>query len=298
MTFTIRRRAKISFVLVFLSTFSHSVVSQTISVENSLLWEVTGKGLKEPSYLFGTFHLLGSEFIDSLSHVKARFNESKTLAGEMVFDNSMTEKMMKAAVMQDTTLQNLLSEEEYAKTSAWLKELTGMDLRIFDTYNPAMIQLMMVALLQQKLNKKAIVPMDLYFQNLGKDNKKIVGLESFEDQVEVLFSKTSYHQQARHLVEFVNEKESSIEMLVNMNRLYRQEDLAALMKMFFTTSYSSAEQNALLDDRNQKWMTILPGLFQEQRTFVAIGALHLPGENGLVHLLRKAGYTVRPVKSK
>lgn len=263
--------------------------------KNSLFWKVSGKNLKEPSYLFGTFHLMGSEYIDSLTVVMDAFSNSGTLAGELILDESLSMRIMQVAIMKDTTLHELLSEETYAQTATWLKELTGMELGMLDKFNPAMVQMLITAMLQQKINNKTITPMDLHFQNLATDKKKIVELESFEEQVDVLFYKTSYRHQARQLEEFVNKRDSSEQMVLNMNRMYRQQDLEGLMEMFFKSSYSTAEKEALLDLRNKNWMKRLPGLFAEQSTFVAVGALHLPGENGLIELLRREGYTVEPL---
>ena len=266
--------------------------------DNSLFWKVSGKNLGEPSYLFGTFHLMGSDFTDSLTVVMDAFSQTKTLAGELVLDESMSMRIMQVAIMKDTTLRDLLPEETYDKTAAWVKELTGMELDLLDKFNPSMIQMLITAMLQQKINKETVTPMDLHFQNLAKENKKIEGLESFEEQIDVLFNQTSYQSQARHLEEFVNERDSSEQLVKVMNRMYREQDLHGLMEMFFKSSYSTAEKEALLDSRNKKWIERLPELFAEQSTFVAVGALHLPGENGLVALLRREGYTVEPLNMR
>lgn len=262
--------------------------------DESLLWRVSGNGLAKPSYLFGTFHLMGSEYIDSLSMVKARFDSANTLIGELVLDNSMTPKVMMAAMMKDTLLQDILTEETYALTSEWLKELGGMDLTMLNKFNPSMVQMLIVTLVQQKLNGKAVVPMDLHFQNLARDSKGLVGLETFEEQTAVLFG-SSYVQQAKQLAEFVSKRDSSISTLITMNRMYRAQELDSLMAMFSESSYSTSEKDALLDNRNRNWIKKLPGYFDSGSCFVAVGALHLPGENGLVSLLRKAGYTVTPL---
>lgn len=261
----------------------------------SLLWRVSGNGLANPSYLFGTFHLMGSEYIDSLSVVKAKFDSATTLIGELILDNSLAPKMMMAATMKDTVLQDILTEETYTQTSEWLKELGGMDLTMFNRFNPSMVQMLIVTLVQQKLNGKAIVPMDLHFQNLARESKQLVGLETFEEQTAVLFGSSSYVHQAKQLAEFVSKRDSSVTMLVSMNRMYRAQQLDALMEIFSESSYSNTEKDALLDNRNRNWMQKLPALFEAGSCFVAVGALHLPGQNGLVSLLRKAGYTVTPL---
>lgn len=56
------------------------------------------------------------------------------------------------------------------------------------------------------------------------------------------------------------------------------------------------EKATLIDDRNKKWAKQLPAIMKEAPTFIAVGALHLPGENGILNLLKQQGYTVDPVK--
>ena len=66
----------------------------------------------------------------------------------------------------------------------------------------------------------------------------------------------------------------------------------------YTGSYKPEEIKVLLDDRNNHWVQELPALMQEQPLFVAVGALHLVGKNGLVNQLRARGFTLTPVKTK
>jgi len=268
-------------------------------VENSVFWQVSGKDLSQPSYLFGTFHLMGSRYIDSLARVMEKFSESKTLVGELLLDSTMTVKMMVAARLHETTLDKLLGPEDYQKTAAWLKELSGYDLKIFNGMNPMTIQIFLMTMLQQKyfpLSGSADVPMDLYLQQRGKkEGKKLVGLESFEVQVNALFNQFSIQRQAEMLMEFVNEKEKAKEELLQMNKSYRNGDLGKLEELLAVQTYSEEEAKVMLDDRNKNWMDQLPSLMKEQQTFIAVGALHLSGKNGLINLLREAGYTVTPL---
>ena len=177
-------------------------------------WQISGvRILSQPSYLFGTFHLMGSEYIDSLERVMEKFRECKTLVGELLLDSTMTVKMMVAARLHETTLDKLLGPEDYQKTAAWLKELSGYDLKIFNGMNPMTIQIFLMTMLQQKyfpLCRSADVPMDLYLQQRGKkEGKKFVGLETFEVQVNALFNQFSLQRQAEMLMEFVHEKEKA-----------------------------------------------------------------------------------------
>jgi uncharacterized protein YbaP (TraB family) len=296
-------------VVVLIYSWPSSLFGQTPQtlpanwrVENSVFWQVSGKDLSQPSYLFGTFHLMGARYIDSLTRVMEKFSESKTLVGELLLDSTMTVKMMVAARLHETTLDKLLGPEDYQKTAAWLKELSGYDLKIFNGMNPMTIQIFLMTMLQQKyfpLSGSTDIPMDLYMQQRGKkEGKKLVGLESFEVQVNALFNQFSIQRQAEMLMEFVNEKEKAKEELILMNKSYRNGELGKLEELLAEQTYSEQEAKVMLDDRNKNWMGQLPSLMKEQQTFIAVGALHLSGKNGLIHLLREAGYTVTPLSSK
>jgi uncharacterized protein YbaP (TraB family) len=271
-------------------------------VEQSIFWEVTGKELKQPSYLFGTFHLLDSRFLDTLNVVKDKFNTSKTVVGEMLFDSTLTVKVMTASMLTGTTLDKLLSAEDYEKTSVWLKELMGYDLKMFNQLNPITIQILLMTGVQQKyypLNLTDNVLIDVYFQQQAKQTqRKLIGLETPEEQIHVLYGQFSYERQAALLSHYVQTREKAQEEMEALNSSYRNQELTKLEAMLSSYQYEKKETEALLDNRNKKWMNVLPDLMKEQSTFVAIGALHLAGENGLVSLLRKSGYTVKPLKMK
>jgi hypothetical protein len=277
-------------------------VAQRPEVENSVFWEITSPDLSAPSYLFGTFHLMGSRYIDSLTNVMAKFDSSEAFAGEIVFDSAMIPNMMRASLMKDTTLNQLLSPETYQQTAQWLKELSGFELRFFDRMNPMAIQILIMSLLQQKhypSDPRLDTPMDLYFQNLSKSaGKPVTGLETFEDQIYALYGQFSYSRLAEILTVFVQERDSAKSELLQMNRHYREGNLTKMEEMLRTHYYYDSETAVMADDRNKKWMEKIPALLKEQSTFIAVGALHLAGENGLVNLLRKKGYTVTPLALK
>ena len=293
------RLGVIFFLILFFIT--NTGKAQEATVENSVFWEVSGKDLTSPSYLFGTFHLMGAHYIDSLTRVKAKFKSSKTVVGEILMDSSLTMKMMVAARLNGTTLDKLLTAEDYKETATWLKELSGYDLAMFNSMNPITIQIFLMSMLQQKyfpMNAND-TPMDIYFQSLGKtQGKGIVGLESFDAQINALFNQFSLERQAQMLIEFVHERDRAKTELVQMNQSYKNGDLAKLELLLADQTYTKSEEEVMLDNRNKDWMTQLPVLMKGGQTFVAVGALHLAGEHGLVTLFRQAGYKVTPLAVK
>ena len=280
-------------VLICYGCIAPAIHAQKNTIEDALFWKVTGKDLKEPSYLFGTFHLLDNRYADSLTHVMQAMHGAKTVAVELLTDSTLAVKLMQVVQLKGTTLDKLLSAEDYAKTGAWLKELTGYDIAFFNTINPLTIQLFLMTAIQQKhypMNPLKDQPMDSYFQKVAKaQKKKLVAFETFEEQVNILYGQFSNERQAELLSQYVNDKEKAYSETRLMNQEYRKERLSELVKMMSTQQFNKQEEENMLDNRNKKWMLVIPDLMKEQSSFIAVGAMHLAGENGLVSLLRKLG---------
>jgi uncharacterized protein YbaP (TraB family) len=91
-------------------------------------------------------------------------------------------------------------------------------------------------------------------------------------------------------------KQINADLADTMINDYRNEDVNSLYAM--TTAkdaMSEYTKKILLDNRNENWVKIMPGMMQKEGVFFAVGAAHLAGELGLINLLKKAGYTVKPI---
>jgi uncharacterized protein YbaP (TraB family) len=275
------------------------IAAQT-ALENSMFWEVSGNGLSQPSWLFGTFHLAGKSHVDTLANVMDKFNQSTTFAGEVVFDSTAIQKMMVASRLQGTTLDRVLSPDLYQQTDAWIKELSGNNLQMFNEVNPITVQIFLMMLIQQK-NSRAFDPysdpaMDVYFQQAAHtQGKTVMGLETIDTQIDVIYHQFTNARQAELLAAYVADKDKLYGQMSDMNRQYFQGNLTALEGLMDDEYYKADEIKRMLDDRNNNWMRQLPTLFKQQRTFVAVGAMHLAGAKGLIAQLRQLGYQVRPL---
>ncbi|MGZ5220686.1 MAG: TraB/GumN family protein, partial [Chitinophagaceae bacterium] len=201
---------KNNFLLAVLCLVSTSeLLAQKTKEENSLLWEVKGNGLTKPSYLFGTYHFLSNGFVDTMPAVKKAYAESEAVVGELVIDSSIQRPMMEASVLKGTTLQKLLPDTLYTKTSNWFREEAGLDLIKLDQFNPLTIMTAALAITHQKYfpNKPGEAQLDTYFQDLGKkDGKIIMGLETIEMQVNAMFNQLTLARQVEILNETFKEK--------------------------------------------------------------------------------------------
>jgi uncharacterized protein YbaP (TraB family) len=277
-----------------------SLIAQPPKGDNALLWKVSGKGLSQPSYLFGTYHFLTNAFIDTMPAVKAAYASSKAVAGELVIDSALQPTVMQAALLNGTTLKQVLPDTLYTKVATWFKSEAGVNLMLFDGYNPITVMTLAMAIAQNKYfpNKPGEVQLDTYFQQEGKkDGKKILGLETIDVQINALYKQLTLQRQVELLDELF--KSNSLkESIDTMNNAYISQDLDQLQKEMYSGSYKPEEIKVLLDDRNSHWVQELPEIMQQQPVFVAVGALHLVGKNGLVNQLRAQGFTVTPVNTK
>jgi uncharacterized protein YbaP (TraB family) len=293
---------KKTFLLALLClSFTFTVFPQDKQQPTSLLWKVSGNGLSKPSYLFGTYHFLTNGFVDTILAVKNAYAESEAVVGELLIDSSIQRPIMEASVLQGTTLQKLLPDTLYAKTSNWFKEEAGLDLLKLDALNPLTIMTAALAITHQKYfpNKPGEVQLDTYFQELAKrDGKQILGLETIQMQINAMFKQLTLSRQVEMLNEMFKVKDGLKSGIAVMNDAYIRNDLNALLQLMYAETYRPEEMKPLLDDRNNYWMQQLPELMKEQSLFVAVGALHLVGETGLVQQLRSKGYTVTPVNFK
>jgi len=288
-------RKRLAFVLLYQLLFVALFAQK--NPEKALLWKVEGKDLKKPSFLFGTYHFLTSGFIDTLPVVREAFESTDGVVGELVMDASLTGAMMKAALLDSGTLRDLMPDTQYTRVASWFKRETGMDMSVFKKFKPVMVSTTAMAMVHQKEYpmKPGEQQLDTYFQATAKKaGKKVMGLEDVNIQVNALFG-SSLERQVAQLAEMTRQPQSMREQLAVMNKAYISEDLPALQALMAAGTQSEEELNKLLHNRNAHWMEQLPGIMKEQPVFVAVGALHLVGESGLIYQLRKLGYKVTPL---
>ena len=126
---------------------------------------------------------------------------------------------------------------------------------------------------------------DSYFQQIAaRQGKQVIGLESVDMQIALLFGNDDQKQEALSLVETVSHREEGLQEIETLNALYKAGEIDRLVKM-------AQEQGDPLAmppeeyDRNQAWAEQLPDLMQARPCFIAVEAMHLGGEKGLVQLL-------------
>lgn len=273
-----------------------------LSLNAQLLWRIDGNGLAQASYLFGTHHLIPAEFLENVPGVFQAFRATETVIGEMVLYNiEASEKIMQASRLPvGITMESLLSADDWAIVDLELQRTLRMGLRELALLRPNMINtLYTIELFGQFTDAAGDIKLDSYFQILAiQENKRILGLETVEQQLEALFG-SSLQREAEMLVKTVQMREEVIAGIKELNRLYKAGEIEKLYQFSQNsnspTAFTAEEAARLNSDRNQRWAQILPDLMRESPSFIAVGALHLGGEQGLINLLRQQGFRVSPV---
>ena len=273
------------------------------SANAQLLWKISGRGIEKPSYILGTHHAIPFTYCDSIPGLMKAFEEVDFVIGEfdMVKMGEMTpvqmQNMQKMMMMPaDTTLLSLFSKEEKELLDAYLKETIGAQLEMFSAMKPMTI----MVTVQNKILMN-IIPdiasmtgMDKYMQTLAvSQGKKVAGLETMEYQMSLLY-RSSLEEQADALLEMAQNSNSK-ELMIELTAAYKSQDLDALWSVF-KDQMTRYEYDALVSERNKNWKKQIVELLPVQSSLFVVGSGHLPGEKGMIKLLKKAGYKVKPVK--
>jgi uncharacterized protein YbaP (TraB family) len=291
-------------VLLSVTFSTHITFGQSEKVENSIFWKISGNGIQKPSYLFGTYHVLNNSFLDDIPNVKKIYLASHNIVVETELDSSKIGKVLFMAMMKDKKISNLISAEDYKLVSQELQSTSGMTMDMFNSFKPNFITVMITMAYNQKENKELLSkysgqPIDGYLALYGrKNNKNVSTFETMQEQMDFLFNHDSDEKQAEQLVEFVKSKDEMIKSQVELTNMYLQQDLTGMYEMFKKYSKQFGDVDYLLDDRNVKWMEKIPGLLLTGDQFIAVGAMHFVGNNGLIKLLREKGYNVTPLSLK
>ena len=286
----------IKYLLIGFLSLSLNSKAQQKKIENSLLWEISGNGLKKSSYLFGTYHFAGKDFIDTMKVLQTKLGMADAIVGELIIDDTMLAKLTPHMLMKNNFLDNILTPDQYQLVAAYLKKISGYDLKLFNSMKPVVVQITIMQFTAPKTISDTNPALDQYIQDYGKaNNKKLIGLETAEDQATILFGNNLDRQKELLLKSVANEEKNKKEGQ-KLYDYYITQNLKALEKLFVKSDdYTQEELDLLLKNRNVKWMAQLPILMQNQSLFIAVGAGHLVGEDGLIKALTAKGYEVKPL---
>jgi len=260
---------------------------------NSLLWEISGNGLKQPSYLQGTMHMVCESDFNIKQKTLDALSKAQTLVLELDYTDPKEMEAMQKMLKSDKKLSEQLTADEVKELTEALK-LYDVTLNEIDHYSPQA--------LYSLIGKKATpCPPDAVkmfeielLTKAMKSGKTIGGLEKVADQIKAL--EASYD-----LKETIRQLQAGNEYAVlaqRMTKAFNEENLTLLDALLKDKRFmNEVQEEFMLNQRNIKWVAnVMPAMMEKQSVLFAVGSGHLGGAQGMINLLRAKGYTVTPLK--
>ncbi|WP_246141545.1 TraB/GumN family protein [Phaeodactylibacter luteus] len=271
--------------------------------EKALLWEISGQGLQQPSYLYGTIHMIGKDDFFLTEATQEAFGQ----VGHVTFEINMEDMtdfsklmplLMKAFMVGDTTLEDLLTQEEYARVSDHFATI-GLPMMFVNRIKPMFLSVMGgdEAMSMDPNASSEVVSYEMEFMKMAQEREMTIGgLETAEYQMS-MFDSIPYSVQAKMLMESIDAGGGvGGDQFAEMVKMYKEQDIYAMQDMMDEEGGIAGYEDLLLVQRNRNWIPVMAEMMKVQPTFFAVGAGHLGGEEGVIALLREAGYQVEPVK--
>lgn len=268
-------------------------VLSTLSLQAQLLYKVEGKNLKEPSYVFGTIHIMPKKDFAISEAIKTAFKSCDKLVMEIDLNmdlKTQIEIAQSSMLPEGKTIADITTKEnselirKFCIDSLKWKESKYTKMSRFRPF-------FLASLITQELIGKS-KSYEMEFKKLAKKNKmSITGLETIQFQMK-LMNEVSNEEHIRMLLPALTTDNSEFNKLLSA---YLKKDLVLLGALMNNAELSPEFYSNLIVKRNQTWIPIISELTHKESAFIAVGAAHLPGEEGVLNLLREAGYTVTPV---
>lgn len=284
-----------------------AVFAIAFSANAQLLWKISGNGIEKPSYLVGTHHIAPQGMQDSIPGLLNALQDVDQIWGEIVMSEmatpqGMVELQKFMAAPADSTLNVLLSPAQLNSVTNLLSKYAGQTIPAAQLvyFRPAVIGAQLAVL--QSMNAipgfNPNAQLDGVIQDLGsKAGKSIHGLETIAQQLNLLYG-ASLKEQAADLMKTVRNDALASSKAAEMAKAYMSGNLEVLNKLMTDPDFgmTAPEAEKLIYNRNSAWVDFLIGALPTTSMLIAVGAGHLPGEKGVINLLKKAGFDVSPVE--
>jgi len=264
------------------------------AAEQSVLYSFSRPG-QPTHYLLGTMHSDDSRVISVLDRVRQPMAEVDQLVLEILPDaGSLVSASLAMLLPADQKLSQLLGQGLYRRVLASMRE-KGVPELLLERMKPWAVA---VTLGTPELHGAAMD--QVIHQRALAAGKRLVALETAQEQM-ALFDGLPRPLQIRMLEEVLEQQGGMPAQLESLTRAYLAGDLERLRALSLEYDAAGDEQLAawfrrqLIEERNHRMLRRLLPVLQQGRSLVAVGALHLPGNEGLVKLLQNAGYSVTPL---
>ena len=265
---------------------------------SSLLWQIEGNGVPKGSYLFGTMHLIEKDKFLFPKSLRKLIASSDQIVMEIA---GMPDPMeaMQYVMLKEGSFFDYFNEEQTDSILNWAKTKTGMDEKTFRGTMQKMKPFVVVQMAMQMQYMGKTASYEMSIDSIAKANKiTVLGLETIAQQMS-FFDDLSKEKQAEMVMESIRDDSENEKIMQSMQNLYVRQQVDSLYMLINEEGgVIASEEHTFLKNRNENWIPQIKKMIAEKKTFIAVGAGHLGGPDGVIRLLEKEGYTLTPVKVK
>ena len=304
------------FCLSFLNLSAQDKAGEADTLAHTLLWRIDGNGLAKPSYLYGTFHTQDPRAFNFRDSVLPALLSCEIAAFELQVD-TMFAAMHRKLYYPDSVinLREYLTDEEFDILDERLLEETGLSAEALQYTDPSILHLFLeevstpieeegndIELKLEDFDGLLRIPKETFldawlFRTARLEGKTVVGLETIEEHIAIMDT-IPLQERIRMLVATTEYNPSeNIKTWRELVDAYQREDIEALFRLIEQEELPIGVQFKLLTERNRNIADRMAVLAYKGPTFTAVGAAHLAGEEGVIQLLRRKGFSVSPVIS-
>lgn len=265
---------------------------QKNTTPNSLLWQISGNGMPHNAYLFGTMHVKDKRAFDFSPNMTIAFDTCKAFAMEIALEPDIYKDIFKLMVAdKDYRIEDYLKPEELQKIDNFLKKEFGFKLEYFKQIKPVFLYIIMSGTGMSVDNEHFL---DEYlFLKAKQKEKTIIGIESLQEQINALDGLT-IPEQLQLVLDAVDSFGKNKKAEQKLLKYYQKQQLSEIAQIIEEGGNEKVNK-LLLTNRNYVMADRIANFLPKESIFIAIGAGHLPGNEGVIELLRKKGFTVVPV---
>lgn len=279
-------------LLLFLLAYPFSTSAQD---DNSLLWRISGNGMRQPSYLFGTIHLICPDDYIWTDKMQRSLDSSTEVCFELDLDDPslLMQVAMGMTAESETKLSDFFTPEDYELLSSFLSDSMNINIALFQKMKPAALLSLFAT---NMLNCSTPISYENRIMEMADEaNKEVIGLEDAREQIE-LINKLPDDSVVIDIMTTIKEYDKERDEYKDLMKAYKEQNLPVLQRLIEETAETGGDLTSFIDDRNKKWIIRMIEYMDQAPVFFAVGAGHLYGENGLVQLLKAEGFRVTPIK--
>lgn len=263
---------------------------------SALLWEITGKKVKSPSYIFGTMHLIPKDDFLFPESLQEKVKNSEVLVMEI---GGLSEQMKALPLMmlESGSLFDLFNEAQLDSLFAYTEENLGYDEEKMRLSFSKMKPIVLMQLFSKDQFGESPESYEMSLEQIArKEGATIIGLETIEEQIGFL-DNLSEEDQVNMVMEAIRGGDEGENEAMKLVKIYLSQDTDKIYEFVSNSDMNSADfEEGMLTNRNKNWVKPIQKIIKKNKAFVAVGAAHLGGPDGVLELLRKEGYTLTPIK--